>query len=175
MGYYITLLGADFAIPETEEVLQILKDANTKYDAIKRGGSFGGGKKEQSWFSWMDADYDKKVNSVADVFAMLGFEFSEVTIDGQKYVQLEGYDNKAGQEDLFLSLVAPFVRPDSFMIWRGEDGNEWRYGVENGRLMIQQAMTEWGTPAPHKVPVVTNDYRLVLVDPNQDVKGQLAG
>lgn len=138
MGYYITLADAGFAVPETDEVLTVLKDANWKYHDWKRGGTYSGGVQTSRWFSWMPADYDKTVTSVKDVFELLGFDTD--AHDG--LVRLMAYDSKIGQEELFLAIVAPFVEEGSFLEWRGEDGSMWRHEVINGRLKVADvAMT----------------------------------
>jgi hypothetical protein len=61
-----------------------------------------------------------------------------------KYVRLDSYDNKSGQEELFLAAVAPFVRPGSFVEWVGEDSTMWRDYVGIDRLLYRQdAETVW--------------------------------
>lgn len=146
MGYYIELVNRDFRIPENEEVLQALKEANTKYDDIKSGGMYGPEGKVQKWFSWMDADYDQTVTSVGDVFKMLGFEIGYDRIDNIDYVSLDAYNSKAGQEDLFLHVVAPYVKNGSFIEWLGEDSARWRYLVLDGKLYQQHAIINWSDP-----------------------------
>jgi len=140
MGYYVTLTDDNFVIPAEHEAaaLQALKDLN-KRDDLKTGGSWSGGRQTAKWFAWMAPDYDKTVESVADVFEMLGFD-TDVTDDG---THLLGYDNKTGAEEHFLAVVAPFVEDGSFLEWRGEDGAMWRHVVENGKLHTKSATITW--------------------------------
>jgi hypothetical protein len=145
MGYYINLRRSEFSIPETEEVLQVLKDANWKFHDWKNGGGFGGEGEQRKWFSWMPSDYDKTVTSVAEVFTLLGFEVD--SHDG--VVDLKYYDSKAGQEDLFIALVAPFVEEGSFMEWDGEDGAGWRHEVVDGKLTIAEREHQYGNQVPY--------------------------
>jgi hypothetical protein len=144
MGYYVTLTEADFGIPETPEVLAALHEMETKFDAIKRGGSFGPDGKQDKWFSWMPKI--TTFDTVQAVFEALGFEVSE---DEGKF-WLQGYDNKTGQEDLFLAVVAPFVENGSYTNWRGEDGALYRFEVVNGRLVTQSAEVVWTSPEPYR-------------------------
>lgn len=144
MGYYVTLTASHFGVPETPEVLDAIKRIDHEWHALKRGGRFGGGKKQESWFSWMPASL-ATFSTVAEVFEALGFDVTED--DGK--VWLEGYDNKTGQEELFLAAVAPFVGEDSFTEWSGEDGARWRYVVKAGRLNTQE-MAGWSDPLPLK-------------------------
>jgi len=138
MGYYITLADASFDVPETNEVLQVIKDANVTYHDWKRGGSYSGGEQRERWFSWLPKDYDKTITSVKEFFDLLGFDSD--AHDG--LVRLMAYDSKIGQEELFLAIVAPFVEEGSFLEWRGEDGSMWRHEVMGGKLHIAEvAMT----------------------------------
>lgn len=140
MGYYITLEDADFFIPETPEVLQVLKDLNTNTpDNLKRGGSYTAGQRVAAWFSWMPENYHETVTSAREVFQLLGFECDNV---GDGFFLLH-YDSKAGQEDVFLNAVAPYVRDGSYLEWRGEDGAFWRQAVKDKRLYDLQPTWSW--------------------------------
>ena len=150
MGYYADITDCDFDIPENDQVLQVLKDLNHKYDSEKRGGAYADGELKQRWFSWMDADYDQRVTSVREVFELLGFDCDYNQDKGM--VIIDGYDGKIGQEDLFLAAVAPFVDNGSYMEWRGEDGELWRYEVRDGKLYILGAVITWN----NAVPVLTD-------------------
>lgn len=145
MGYYITLTNADFAIPETDEVLQVLKDANWKFHDWKNGGMFSGEGTQARWFSWMPENYDELVTSVADVFTMLGFQVD--SYEGK--VHLTFYDHKTGQQDLFIAIVSPFVEEGSSLEWRGEDGAMWRHEVANGKLMVAEGFVKYDSYKPY--------------------------
>lgn len=172
MGYYVTLISADFVIPETPEVLAAIKDMDVRFDALKRGGSIGGERNGEKWFSWMPqlSTFD----TVQDVFVALGFEV-DADEDTNSF-HLTGYDSKTGQEDLFLAVVAPFVKDGSYTSWRGEDGELYRFTVESGRLRVQSATIQWASSEPlgigHYDSVKGEDgtYRSyhILVDPYED-------
>ncbi len=123
MGYYWILIESDVSIPETDEVLQKLKDINTTHHLLKRGHDSNGNK----WFSWMPEDYDKIVKSVEEVFILLGFEcsLSEEEYDNKKIkkIHLESFDNKLGQEILFLAIISEFIENGCYMKFKGEDGS----------------------------------------------------
>lgn len=141
MGYYVTLEESNWIIPESEEVLQVLKDLN-KLDHLKTGGEYYGGKTVRRWFAWMPEKYDETVKSVAEVFNLLGFSTDTESYDGE-YVALTNYDNKTGSEDLFIEAVTPFVPEGSFLSWRGEEGERWRHEARNGKLVTLSATTVW--------------------------------
>ena len=144
MGYNVNLRSAHFHVPETESVLQVLKDLN-KNDHLKQGGSYGGGRKTESWFSWMPADYDKTVTSVKDVFELLGFDCSYVEEPWGVSVSLNAYDAKTGQEDLFCAAVAPFMDKGSYIEWIGEDYAEEAWVVQDGQMkvLVREASEKW--------------------------------
>ncbi len=145
MGYYVTLTGADFRIPEEKwtDAFNAVAELN-EHDELKTGGRWSGGKPQEVWFAWMSADYpadavqawkDGDVSSpLAFVFNQLGFEVA--VLEG--YLHLENYDSKAGAEDLFLEAVAPFVTPGSWIEWSGEDGEAWRQDFDGKSMKVKQ-------------------------------------
>ena len=141
MGYYIDLTKAEWEIPETAEVLQALKESVTKYHAIKRGGSSDG----ESWFSWMDDSEILGAETAQTVFIRLGFD----TLTTDLGFTLEGYNNKTGQEDVFLAVVAPYCEDGSYVEIRGEDGSEWQYSVRNGKLHYAEVRKSFDEPVPY--------------------------
>jgi len=172
MGYYVTLTDSNFVIPETPEVLAAIHDMDTRFDAIKRGGSFGPEGKTEKWFSWMPQL--STFTTVREVFEALGFDCAE---DVGGSVSLVAYDSKTGQEDLFLAVVAPFVEDGSYTEWRGEDGALYRFVVKDGRLHSQSAVVRWTEPDPLGIAhfdsvgsFADGTYRTfsIIVDPYND-------
>jgi hypothetical protein len=139
MGYEVVITRSNAAIKAAHKpaVLQIWKDLNKpENDHLKNGGSYSQGGKTSSWYSWMDADYDTKCNSVEDVLGELGFSY-EVMADGETVIT--GYDRKIGQEQLFFDAVAPFV--SGSIDWEGEDGCDWTWNFDwnfDGRKSLNQ-------------------------------------
>lgn len=132
MGYYWETedLKVNIDAKHVPMAFAVLKALNGR-DDLKHGGSYSGGKTTAKWFSWMPADYDKTVNSLKDIFDLLGFE--DNTEDGLG-VRLGRYDQKRGQEMLFLQVAAPYIRKDSYMICKGEDGSRWRYDFDGKKM-----------------------------------------
>ena len=129
MGTYVKLLDGDWRIPETVEVLAKLKEMPTKLRGLKRGGSSRG----ESWFSWINDSVILNAKSVKEIFEYLGFE---VDTSDPAYVSLLDYDNKTGQEDIFLAVVAPSVAEGSYLNWKVEDDSLYRYSVENKAMYV---------------------------------------
>lgn len=176
MGYYVDLVDADFIIPEREDVLAALREMPIKYEALMRGGSSNG----EKWFSWMNNEEIEKAESARSIFDALGFDCVDY---GNNTFGLVGYNSKTGQEDLFLAVVAPFVKDESYTQWRGEDGELWRYTVSRGVLTVQTPLDiQWGYPEPFRVAHYhstgsfeekTFKTQTIHVDPYDDVNDQI--
>jgi len=138
MGYYVILQESTARIPadKLDEALTRLKALNHKPGVEKRGGSYGPNGKTESWFSWMDPNYDQTVTSAADVFRMVGFDVTE----SPEGLTLDYYDNKTGQEQLFIDEVADLFTQESYMTWRGEEGEFWQWtpqGTKQGKVTFE--------------------------------------
>jgi hypothetical protein len=177
MGYNVRLTESSFIIPESLDVLDAIYEMDERYDAIKRGGSRHG----ERWFSWMPPSLTL-LTSVHDVFSTLGFNCK--VYDDEK-IWLRWYENKSGQEGLFLAAVAPFVDEGAYTEWQGEDGLEWRYEVQDGRLFkrvkakssIQHDAGDWSWALPYTYQAsLTLGSRFLScpIDPYKDVDSQLA-
>lgn len=132
MGYYIHVTEVQFTIPKKnlDTALSIVKDLNTnpRHAEHKRSGST-----EQRTYAWMPVNYHETVTSAKEVFELLGFE-TELNDHG---LALTYYDDKAGNEDLFLSAVSGLVDPGSYIEWAGDDGEQWRLDF-NGESMTHR-------------------------------------
>lgn len=143
MGYYVTLKNADWLLPIAYEdlALDALKKINApEFDHLKRGGRYAEGGRVASWYSWMPEDYDKTVTSVQEILELLGFECKS-TDEGTR---ITAYDSKTGQEDLFLSTIAEYVAPGSFIDWLGEDGERFRYEFDGKTMSVLEARIVYG-------------------------------
>lgn len=59
----------------------------------------------------------------------------QVSFDDDGNVTDLAYDNKSGQEELFLNAIAPLVKEGSYIGWQGEDGEMW-VNVFKGGVMV---------------------------------------
>ncbi len=118
MGYYVKIRKSTAKLPKRNEAAAYaaMCALNVTHDNEKRGGSWGGGKQEKKWFSWMDENYPDTCKDAGDIFEMMGFEITR-SDDG---ITLDYYDNKTGQEDLFLKAIENLV--EGRIDWIGEDG-----------------------------------------------------
>jgi hypothetical protein len=136
MGYNARITKSTVVIPASrlDVTLQRWKGLNRQENNhLKQGGSYHGGKQRVWWFSWMDEDYDTKVQSVADVLDMLGFDYVSYTADGS--VEITGYDSKMGQEELFFATIASGIPEGQYINWIGEDGHTWQWLFTGGQLV----------------------------------------
>ncbi len=173
MGYYVSIDDADWEITDNGRSLQAIREMPEKYHAIKRGGDSNGNK----WFSWMSDEQIKEAKCVQDVFNALGFETEKT----EKGFRIVGYNSKTGQEDLFLAVMAPWTNEDSYIIWRGEDGEMWKNRIEHKRMLVQEASIQWGVaqryayrhlhiPASSSINRITSHE--MLVDPFSNTLGE---
>lgn len=138
MGYYIEILESTAAVKGKylEEAYKAACDLN-KRDDLKRGGSYHSGKKTASWFSWMDENYPETCKNVQEILEQLGFDTRKK--DGD--ILITGYDNKSGQEELFLKTLAPYM--DGAIVWQGEENERWKHTFKDGNLVEEPIDTSY--------------------------------
>jgi len=140
MGYYVSGNGElrikKENLDKAHDALMALQDAPNK---AKRGGSSGGDKAPRFWYSWMPEDLRTLTDTKA-VFAELGFEVRD---DENGDLLISCYDNKTGQEDVFIAAAAPFIEDGDYE-WTGEDGIFWLWKFEDGRMFVQQGNRSYG-------------------------------
>ena len=113
------------------------------YDHLKSCGTYGGGKEISRHFSWMPEDLST-IPTCAEMLKELGFELSVDGTDG--VIVATGYDNKVGDEEVFIAAIAPWIESESYFDWRGEDGDQWRWAFDSGEMYVQRGHIVWGTP-----------------------------
>ena len=125
MGYYVTIDSSTFVLEAKhyDEAYKAMCALNL-FDDIKRGGSFSKDKEtgvetRNAWFSWMSPNYPETLTTANQIFEELGFEIN-VSDHG---TEICGYDNKTGQEDLFLEACCPWASGEIY--WTGEDSDRW--------------------------------------------------
>ena len=148
MGYYVTITEADFIIPteNLDAAYEAVCELNN-HNNLKRGGSYPPdphaprtGPRKDKWFSWMDWNYHETCSNLQEVLEQVGFDVDVNPDDGLSIIY---YDSKAGEEDLFLGAIAPFATEGSYIMWRGEDGEQWQNVVKDGTLTQLRAVVSW--------------------------------
>ena len=122
MGYYVRIIKSTAFVPaeNLDRVYDIMCSLNETHDHEKHGGSWGGTKRTEKRFSWMDENYPETCKDAQTIFNQLGFE---TTYDDVGNLHLVAYDNNMGQEDLFLKSISTNVIGK--IDWIGEDGETW--------------------------------------------------
>lgn len=156
MGYYVNTEDINIIVPKDllAPAYQAVLDLN-KNDDLKRGGSYGPGEKREHWFSWMPQDLST-LTDLQDVLTTLGFEDTDYNEAGD--LVLGSYNNKTGQEDLFLDAIAPFVEEGSYAIWKGEDDTYYKWEFNDGKMLVIPGEVEV-TWFPDKAYSAMDDWR----------------
>lgn len=134
MGYNIRIQKSTAIIiaKNKAEVLQRWKNLNKpENNHLKNGGSWGGGNKQNYWYSWMDENYDQTCNTCEDILEMMGFDY-EVNEIGD--ISITYYDSKTGQEDLFFNEVADLV--EGKILFIGEDDAAYKWVFQDGKMEV---------------------------------------
>lgn len=131
MGYYVHITDSFAVIPyeNLPAALDALRGLDAR-DDLKSGGSGAGDR----WFRWMNEFDLANAPSVLSVLEKLGFE---VDSDGHEGLSIIGYDDKTGDEGIFIQTLAPFIESGSYIEWRGEDNEAYRWDFHDGDMQTQ--------------------------------------
>ena len=155
MGYYVSGSGdVRIAKEKLEDAYEALMKLNDVPDDKKNGGSFSGGGRTASWFSWMPQDLTTIPDARA-VFDLLGFE-TQYEDDGGLLVM--SYDNKTGQEGVFFAAAAPFITDESEFYWTGEDGIQYKWEFRDGKMMWLDGQTVYTHARPYGLEQALREY-----------------
>lgn len=154
MGYNIRIIDSNFAIPYDylDHAYKALCELNAK-DELKRCGVHSGKLYEKpqdstsvstnpnNWFSGMEWNYDETCKNTEEILHALGFE-TEILQSGD--LEIVGYEDRMGDEDIFLKALSPFIEYDgSYIMWLGEDLCTWKNVFENGKMETLAQKTSW--------------------------------
>jgi hypothetical protein len=166
MGYYISTPNSIFSIRNADlpKFFRLVDDlmSDQSVDKNGSGGSYSGGKKNISWFSWVNTDLVRlriSERDIVGVFEQWGYELRNMSThdDITTYdLDIRNGNAKIGDEEKFFAAIAPVVDDGSFIDVRGEDGIEWRWMWENGKFYSQDVIEKqiiFGNPVeiPHNV------------------------
>jgi hypothetical protein len=138
MGYNVEIIRSTAKIPAAnlKRAYDKMCALNTTHHGQKRGGSYSGGGKTESWFSWMDANYPETCADAQAVLEQLGF-YTE--FDQQGDLLITGYDSKMGQEDLFLKAIENEASGE--IEWVGEDHERWTTVLRGDNVIDAESPT----------------------------------
>lgn len=156
MGYYVNIESCDSPndllikkenfIPAYENLCWL--NTNPEFDVMKSGGSWSGKDDDarysrpegldyhpNKWFSWMPADYHLKFKTLQEILSSIGFDIHE----DKKGINALWYNNKTGNEDIFLCALAPFIEDGSEIVWVGEDNTRWKHSFKHGKMFHHES------------------------------------
>jgi hypothetical protein len=131
MGYYVYISESNFRLPKEkfQEAYERMCELND-HDELKNGGAYGGDLPEQTsrynpnkWFSWMPYNYPEVCKDVISIFDALGFE--DLTYNENGDLVDFRYSNKLGSERYFLECLGGLIDNGSYIIWKGEEEDDW--------------------------------------------------
>lgn len=157
MGYYVKTIDSEVFLhnKDFDAAYKKLCELNN-YDELKRGGSFGGNTDQNpeekynrsKWFSWMDYNYPDTCPDMQSVLTQVGF--SCCFDDDGNLTSLIYDENKTGNEDYFLCALAEFMKDGSYLIFKGEEDDDYfRYIYMNKTMYIERGTMSitWGYPS----------------------------
>jgi len=125
MGYYIEQLNSEFNMKGEN----IEPAYNTFLDYIKDN------KELVNAWAWLDAD---ELLGACNFAQLMEFLRWEVTYDDDNnIIDIIFMGEKAGAEEQYFNILAPFIESGSYIEMCGEDGNRWKYYF-NGDSCITQ-------------------------------------
>lgn len=150
MGYYVALTDYDVAWKDEaakEAALAHVKATMFTDEALETqasGGQFGGNSATlpvamRAWYSWVSTDVCRKATDIGEIIEEF-FDAYYLYDELQWHVE---FDSKAGQEDLLMKTLAPFIEAGSYMAWRGEEGELYRWMFDGETMTTQEAEIVW--------------------------------
>jgi hypothetical protein len=138
MGYYADLIDGSFHLKQANrsdacDALLAANQAHQWFDPTRVGydleamlshcGYEAEVAREDNKFTWGDMTITQGRDDIID----LAFR-------GQKY----------RHDELIFAALAPYVETGSFFVFRGEDGDMWRFNFHDGRLFVANARITFG-------------------------------
>lgn len=127
MGYNVSTMDVCFTIP-AENVDQAYAEMCRANDHFT-----------ERFPSFNIFDQEQCSNAI-EAFRNIGFD-ADTDITGDIIVY--GFDGKSKNEEKIFEAIAPYVEPNSYIEWRGENGEMWRNVFENGRMITQNGEIVW--------------------------------
>ena len=59
--------------------------------------------------------------------------------NGEDLIDITFHGEKSSCEELLFTTLAPFVKSGSFLEFRGEDGEGWKYVFNDGSMKVKKA------------------------------------
>ena len=145
MGYYVTV-EADLTLAKEHlpEALAAINALHTPDLLAKQAG--GGSSHGDKWYAWVGNPPEGGWTDI--VVALREWRYDAHNVDdpwaGQEEgdVYIESFCGTKWGDDAYLwRAIAPFVRSGSVVSYIGEDGEQWRYVFEDGKVVRPATVT----------------------------------
>lgn len=129
MGYYMNQREANFTIKKeyVDKAWQALKDLFIKRDTS---------------LSWIDNQDVLDSKSFEEIMSVCRWnieineqgDYDSIYFNGEKY---------GGDEEVVLEAIAPYVENGSYIQMQGEEGEQWRWIFDDGKVIEKYATLIW--------------------------------
>jgi hypothetical protein len=143
MGYHMNQRDAVFKIKaeNVDKTLEAVKGLAETVDENGSGGACGGGKKTETWYSWVTTEVFANANTLQE--AMSEWRWDIDTDDEGNVVWIDFMGEKIGDEEFLFNAIAPYVEDGSFIEMQGEDGAIWRWNFTGEECFSENARIVW--------------------------------
>ena len=131
MSIYFNSTEADLFIPES--------NFNAATLALKKAIE------DEMIGEWIDREPALVANNFETIMDAVGYSMFDGTDDNGEYGCTDLWLNRSnlGDDEEIFRTLAPFMKDGSYIQFRDEYGDEWRYCSENGQLKILECKKEW--------------------------------
>jgi len=145
MGYYVQTTASNITIPN-EAFTPICKHLLDEGIMTNYKEMSGGDSKGEKWYSWVtmsDLETALKANNLIEVFTMFGYQVGTDANEKTPAITDLSYDQKSGNEIVLLRMIAPFIENDSYIDWKGEGGELYRWEFYEQELIEREGVITW--------------------------------
>lgn len=139
MGYYIKMTKADYVIPT--------ENAIAAFEAVRALSA--------RELTFVESDVLENTRNIVQALNECRYEVA-MEDDG---VHIDAFlGEKFGDDVVLFGVLAPFAKDGSYVQFLGEDGDQWKYASENGKLVMYEATFTWTPvaldPVIREIPVL---------------------
>ena len=145
MGYYVETTASNITIPY-EAFVPICKHLLDEGIMTNYKEMSGGDMKGDKWYSWVtmsELENSLKANNLIEVFTMFGYEVGTDCLEKNPTITDLSYNQKSGNEIVLLRMIAPFIENDSYIDWKGEGGELYRWEFFEQELIEREGVITW--------------------------------
>ena len=131
MGYCIELIDSSFNMKK-ENFGKAFRDLKSLFVVENMTVCDTVNGKNYYHFSWVDNE--EVIESINMCELMKAIRFPVEFNSNGDICDIGFHGEKLGDDEIFLSALAPYVEDESYLEFEGEDGYSWRWCFKNGKL-----------------------------------------